>query len=462
MLPDPPPPADPTKQYSPEYYFVEQPGEPAKGDYLMIDGKYYSILPDPTTIYYLFNSIKWFYENGGGDAYIISVGGYGAVGKKPMPEEGHIINPNVALNDLLNGLALLKNEEEPTMYICPEATLLATENNGTLMRSMLLQAEEMQTALCILDIIGGRNPDPTTYTDDIQTFRDSTGSQGLSYGTCYYPFVGTTIMQNSDIDFTNLFGGDIKKLAALINPTDRPNPSVAEILAMIENPPANPLTISQYQSALENASPSYLQMIKHVLSDANLLPPSGAMAGVYTFNDNGAGVWNSPANVSLVGAASLPIEIDSSQQSDLNIDTVSGKSVNALRYFNGQGVLVWGARTLDGNSLDWRYLSVRRTIIYFEQSIKLAIKAYELAPNDANTWNAVKSMISNFLNSVWKQGGLLGATVAHAYQVDVGLGITMTAEDIHQGFMIVAVKVAVVHPAEFIVLTFQQEMAKSG
>ena len=462
LLGNPPPPADPVKQYSPEYYLVPQKVKPEEGDYVSIEGLYYSILPDPNTIYYLYNSVRMFFENGGGDAYIVSVGEYGEASKKPMDVKSRqIVNANVKLADLTRGLELLKFEEEPTMYYCPEATLLSVANNGTLMQEMLLQAEQMQTTICLFDIIGGRNPDPIMYPNDIEAFRDNTGSQGLKYGTSYYPFVGTTMMQSGDIDFTSLFGGDIASLEPLLNPPHHPNPVAAKLMDMVTNPPEKPLTNSQIHSALLNASKSYGLIIKHVLKDANVLPPCGGMAGIYTVNDNQLGVWHAPANVSMVGVSELPIRLSDSQQENLNVDAISGKSINAIRFFNGQGILVWGARTLDGNSEDWRYVPVRRTMTYLEQSIKLAARAYVFEPNDANTWTGVKSMISSFLSGVWKEGGLQGAQPADAFQVLIGLGTTMTPEDLLNGYMNITVKVAVVRPAEFIEITFQQEMAKS-
>jgi phage tail sheath protein FI len=460
-LPDPPPPASPVKQYNPEYYLVKQKAFPTKGDYMLIDGTYYSLMPDPNTVYYLYNSVRLFYENGGGDAYIVSVGAYGPPSKNPATPGDQLINPNVQLNDLMNGLALLKNEEEPTMYICPEATLLSVENNGTLMQEMLLQCTEMQTAVCIFDVIGVKDPDPILFTNDITEFRNRTGSVGLNYGTAYYPFIGTTIMQNEDIDYTNLFGGDIKQLAPLLSIGGSTDAAVQAILANISNP-SSTLTVTQNNNALVNASKTYSTIIKHVLKDANMLPPSGAMAGVITTIDNEQGVWEAPANTSIVGASYLPIRLSASQQGGLNVDAVSGKSINAIRFFNGLGILVWGARTLDGNSLDWKYLPVRRTMTFLEQSCKLAAHAYVFQPNDKNTWEAVKSMISSFLTTIWKEGGLQGASPADAFSVECGLGVTMTSEDLLLGFMKVMVKVAVVHPAEFIVITFQQQMATSG
>lgn len=461
--PNPALPANAVKQYNPEYYLVQQKSKPADDYYLVINNACYSILPDPNTIYYLYNSIQLFYQNGGGDAYIVSVGTYGAPSKKPMSAGQQIINPNVLLNDLMDGLALLKNEQEPTMYICPEATLLSVADNGTLMQEMLLQCTEMQTAISVFDIIGARNPDPITYySQDIETFRNHTGMEGLSYGTAYYPFIGTTIMQNADIDYTNLFGGDIQQLSALINPPSHPDQNVATILSDIAAPSGNSLSVSAYNEALTNASKVYSSIINHVLSEANVLPPSGAMAGVMTTIDNQQGVWQAPANTSIVAVVSLPINLSESQQANLNVDAVSGKSVNAIRSFNGIGILVWGARTLDGNSLDWKYLAVRRTLIMLAQSCKLAAHSYVFEPNVKNTWEGVKAMISSFLTTIWKEGGLMGATAGDAFSVGCGLGTTMTAEDILNGFMNVSVKVAVTHPAEFIVLTFQQQMAVSS
>lgn len=460
-IPSQPAPADPAKQYSPQYYLIEQKSLPEKGDYIMVGNSYYSIVPDPNTIYYLYNSIKLFYENGGGDAYIVSVGSYGEASGKPMTPGDQIVNPNVQLNDLAAGLGLLKNEEDPTMYICPEATLLSVANNATLMQEMLLQCTEMQTAVSIFDIIGGRNPDPIMYTADIELFRNNTGAQGLDYGTAYYPFVGTSIMQSNDIDYTNFFGGDIKQLDALLNPPSTPNTTAETIITNIENDPTA-LTVSQYNNSLITASKTYGTIVKHVLADANILPPSSGMAGVITTIDNQVGVWQSPANTSMVGAVSLPIKLSESQQGDLNVDAISGKSINAIRFFKGLGILIWGARTLDGNSQDWRYLSVRRTMIFLEQSCKLAAQAYVFEPNAKNTWEGVKAMISSFLTGIWKQGGLQGASAADAFSVECGLGSTMTSEDILNGFMNVTIKVAVVRPAEFIVLTFQQEMATSS
>ena len=152
--------------------------------------------------------------------------------------------------------------------------------------------------------------------------------------------------------------------------------------------------------------------------------------------------------------------IDDKEQEDLNAP-MNGKAINVIRAFQGEGIKVWGARTLDGNSLDWRYINVRRTLLFLEESVKNAARAYVFELNDAGTWINMKSMIENFLRGIWKRGGLAGATPEDAYEVHVGLGDTMTAEDILEGIMRITVLVAVTHPAEFIEITFQQQAQKS-
>ena len=192
----------------------------------------------------------------------------------------------------------------------------------------------------------------------------------------------------------------------------------------------------------------------------NLLPPSAAMAGIFTMVDNTRGVWKAPVNVSLNGVINACVPISHAQQGDLNV-TPQGKSINAIRDFVGEGVLVWGARTLDGNSLDYRYINVRRTLTMLEQSIRLAAKALVFEPNTADTWVTIKSMIVNFLTSIWKRGGLAGATPEDAFSVSVGLGETMTQQDILDGILRVTALVTISRPAEFIEITFEQKMQTS-
>ncbi len=463
LLPEVPGTVDPVRQYRPQYYLVPQAAVPKVGASLAIGGTQYAVLPDPATIHYLYNSVRLFYENGGGDAWIVSVGGYGAPSGKPLAApDAPLINPNVVLADLLRGLESLKPVQEPTLYLCPEATLLPAQDNATLMQAMLAQAQAMRTAVCLFDVINGDRPTPDGYLQDIAAFRNATGDAGLDFGVCYYPFIGTDLMRD-ELDFADLFGGDLDTLTAVVDPSPVSESSFAHRLDQIRE------AIRSGQSAgaspdkqLRIASRTYADIMRRVESTAGLLPASGAMAGVYAANDAGFGVWHAPANVGIVNLSSLPIQLNDRQQAPLNVDAVTGKSINVIRFFNGNGFLVWGARTLDGNSQDWRYVPVRRTAIYIEQSIRQALKAHALLPNDALTWRRVQIMIDGFLTDFWRAGGLQGASPAEAFQVMVGLGSTLSADDLLNGILRVNVQLAVTHPTEFILLTIEQRMGAPG
>jgi hypothetical protein len=111
---------------------------------------------------------------------------------------------------------------------------------------------------------------------------------------------------------------------------------------------------------------------------------------------------------------------------------------------------------------DWRYIQVRRALIYIEQSIKSALDRFVAAPNDADTWAAAVGVVSSFLDGVWSQGGLIGAAASESYTVQCGLGSTMTAQDILEGYMIVQVTLQMIRPGEFIELTVKQKLASRG
>ena len=151
------------------------------------------------------------------------------------------------------------------------------------------------------------------------------------------------------------------------------------------------------------------------------------------------------------------VDIDDDFHADLNVDANSGKSVNAIRAYEGRGILVFGARTLAGNDLEWRYISVRRTFCFIEDAIGRAMQSFVFAPNTRDTWIKVKAMISNFLIEIWKAGGLFGNTFNEAFQVNVGLPETMTDVDILEGRMIVEIKLRVSRPAEFIILRYEHK-----
>lgn len=216
-----------------------------------------------------------------------------------------------------------------------------------------------------------------------------------------------------------------------------------------------------FNDALLESFGSYKELVNKAGDTLNLLPPSGAIAGVYAATDRDRGVWKAPANVSLNAVTAPAVTISHDQQAEFNVDVNAGKSINIIRSFTGKGTLVWGARTLAGNDNEWRYVNVRRFFNFVEESVKKATEQFVFEPNDANTWVRIQAMIENFLTTLWRQGALQGIKPEHAFYVAVGLGKTMTALDILEGRLIVEIGMAAVRPAEFIVLKFSHKMAES-
>ncbi|BAY09878.1 phage tail sheath family protein [Calothrix sp. NIES-2098] len=219
--------------------------------------------------------------------------------------------------------------------------------------------------------------------------------------------------------------------------------------------------VSTYDKNLYDTYPIYQNIIKGINDTATVIPPSGAIAGIYALVDNQRGVWKAPANVSLASVIEPNYNFDEKETDDLNVDVNAGKSINAIRAFAGKGTLVWGARTLAGNDNEWRYISVRRFFNMVEESVKKSTSWAVFEPNDANTWVKVRGMIENYLTQKWREGALAGATPKDAFFVKCGLGITMTAQDILEGRMNVEIGMAVVRPAEFIILKFSHKLQTS-
>lgn len=226
-------------------------------------------------------------------------------------------------------------------------------------------------------------------------------------------------------------------------------------LAALPQPAASMASIAGTMTALYN-------QIKSVLGQQRVtLPPSPAIAGIYASVDRERGVWKAPANVAVNAVIAPTMKISSADQEDLNIDPVSGKSINAIRSFAGKGTLVWGARTLAGNDNEWRYISVRRLFNLIEESTRKATAFAVFEPNDASTWLKVKAMIDSYLYGLWERGALVGGAPDKAFFVNIGLGKTMTAQDILNGYMNVEIGIAAVRPAEFIVLKFSHKLQEA-
>jgi uncharacterized protein len=438
--------------------------------------------PESLARFNLYHSMRLFYANGGGNCYVVSVGSY-ATGANGIDAE------------LLNkGLDVIRDQSGPTMLLIPDAVLLkpasaqepwkAPTAFWDLMNRMIDQAGERQDRIAILDVYGSNQViDQTTLDEVVQQFHEGINSPFLSYGMAYFPFLETSVVEGTEVNYQNISSTSFPTLTQILDWENErlygggspPSARFTTVQGYIQD--MEPLPADGYPSPavaaaaaatatilnqnLVAALPLLGDIERVILAKNQTLPPSGAMAGVYTLTDTTRGVWNAPANISLRSVVKPTYKLTGDQQGDLNVP-VDGKAIDAIREFTGRGTVVWGARTLDGNSGDYRYIQVRRTLIYIEQSIKAALDQFVFAPNDGNTWSTVVAMSSSFLQGVWSQNGLMGATASEAFSVQCGLGSTMTAQDILDGYMRVQVLLQMIRPAEFIELTFKQKMEGAG
>jgi len=278
----------------------------------------------------------------------------------------------------------------------------------------------------------------------------------LKYGAAYGPWLVASLARTTDFNqlvFKRKSDGSVVSAEQLTQDQ--------QLLALLAEIRAAGLAEvrpeSQAQLALLNQK-LYAQYVlaKQWIDAANIalntLPASGAVAGVYAAVDRDRGVWKAPANTSLNQVMWPLFNLTSAQPQTYNVDVDAGKSINIIRKFTGKGTQIWGARTLAGNDNEWRYIPVRRLFSWVEASVNQALQQMVFEPNDANTWVRVQAMIENFLIQLWRQGGLQGSKPEQAFFVNIGLGKTMTANDIAQGLMQIELGMAALRPAEFLIL----------
>jgi hypothetical protein len=465
-------------------------------------------LPNEPNQFNLYWQMRLFFANGGGNCYVVSVGSYW-VGElptsAPTPDGwtvGSIAAGSTATAGdpgLLVGLQAAGFAVGPTMTVIPEACQLpqnATRTDyGDVVTAMLEQASLLQDRVAILDLPGCMAAD--TF-DEIQAsqsaFSDAIApaAANVSYGVAYAPAVISSVVTPNDILYTNLIAeddagnevvnnilttqanelysgtqlGQIQAAIAAAFPlgtgitkanTQQYSNDATAYTAFTDPATATLSQRTALDNLLLNALPVFAKIEQQIANSMNVAPPSGLIAGIWTKSDAQSGVWNAPANIALASVISPLYNMNDTQQAAFNVPT-NGQAIDILRAQPGRGTVVWGARTLDGNSQDYRYVQVRRTLIYIEQSIKTALQSYVFAPNDATTWSTVTASVSNFLTGLWQQGGLMGTKPSEAFTVSCGLGSTMTSQDILNGYMVVAVTLQMIHPAEFIELTFTQSM----
>ena len=252
-------------------------------------------------------------------------------------------------------------------------------------------------------------------TDTISGFRNGIGNSNLDYGAAYTPYLISTLSYRYN---------------------------ASSVMVTIDSDAAVTLA--------DITEDSHIHHIRALLDKQTVtLPPSSAVAGIYAQVDYQSGVWKSPANIPLKAVARPKIKYSGEDQESLNVDAATGKSINVIRTFRNTGTLLWGARTLDGNNDEWRYITARRLFIKIERDLKQITSAAITQANISRTWAKVNTAIESYLDQLWRDGALSGTKATDAYFAEVGKDETMMEQDLS-----IKVGVAVFRPAEFITVTF--------
>ena len=381
-----------------------------------------------TSKHIFYYAIQHFFANGGGTCYIVSAGKYtdGAVTKAKLEA----------------GLDMVALEDAPTMLVVPEAIFLGQGDFDELNQKSLTQASAMKDRFSILDTRITTSPKaPSSITNDVATAIGNIPADEVirQYGAVYYPFLESTYAYNFDFDNVKLTGHTINGGA----------------------PGADDKTGKKMSELKATANVLYAVIVAEYSKYHIILPPSAAVAGIYARVDRERGYWKAPANVGVLNVVKPVVSIARADQDLLNINTDTGKSVNAILAKPGYGTVVMGARTLDGNNNEWKYINVRRFFMVVEESIQKSTGWVVFEPNTSSTWVKVQAMIENYLFQKWRDGALAGAKPEQAFFVNVGLGKTMNSTDILEGRLIVEIGMAVARPAEFIILKFEQMLQTS-
>lgn len=362
------------------------------------------------SLHNLYYSLQAFFSQGASSCTIVSVGKYKRLGEPLMAE------------DFEKGLAFLQKTNNNFLIAVPESQNLA-ESDFYAVQQSILEYCARNKCFAILDLPPASKDN---YREMVSSYREKLESPHLSYGSAFFPNLITLFPYACDKSVLK-----IKKLG--------------EEFSLASFKTNNPLRYKKYAEVLT-------QFFAEV-------PPSAAVAAAFLKNDNDKGISKAPANIALQNVRQLAVPLSNSEQDFLTIDADSGKSINAIRNFTGRGNLIWGSRTLDGNSNEWRYIPTRRFANLLENDLINALKPFGLEENSQTIWTEIKNKTQNYLLNFWQYGALQGMKPAQGFFVRCGLGETMTAQDILEGNLLLEVGFAPARPAEFIVLHIQQKMA---
>ncbi|WP_054049633.1 phage tail sheath subtilisin-like domain-containing protein [Alloactinosynnema sp. L-07] len=445
--------------------------------------------------YYLAHAVYGYFQNGGGVAYVVRVGGAGAEGNGhtdgqivsvPMAElpgaagGGLTITARAAeAADLAVEVApaseegedvfklVVKKAGQPVETFDNVSTRRGPNNVATVVRqqSKLISVEETKgKALSVPktgEIALAAPPSVPAKVDAkeyVGNSADRTGFGGLEALDEVTMLCVPDLM--AALERGALTMEDVKAVQlAMIAHCEL----MADRVAILDTPPGLKaqevkdwrMDFAGYDSKYAALYWPWIKVADPVAGKQVFVPPSGHMAGIWARNDSSRGVHKAPANEVIRGAVTLELNITKGEH-----DLLNPIAVNCIRSFRGQGIRVWGARTLSSDP-EWRYLNVRRLFNYVEKSILQGTNWVVFEPNDPKLWDSVKRTVTMFLRRVWRDGALFGRTPAEAFFVKCDEE-NNPPENRDVGILTVEIGIAPVKPAEFVVFRISQFAEGAG
>ncbi len=369
--------------------------------------------------YLLYPSLKLYFENGGSECWIVSIGDFGPAGALNIPQATDFEAGLKALEEFL--------DPHPTLILAPDLINLSPEDSFQVNQQMLAQAGNLHDRFVLLDLPLDAGSD---HKSNIHSFYTGIGNQFLSHGAAWYPGLEATVVSAGDCSLENI---DDLSVGAVM--ADALLPSGAD-------------NREEYQAVL-NA----------LAEQANRLPSSPALAAVISRLDRTEGLKAVTGSFPLSGVRGPLTDIDLEANASLFLDTTSWKSLNAIKTDTGSAVVnAVGARSLAARDEVFGFISSRLIITYVEKAIRDFLENYIFEPNNQQTWKNVETKVDAFLRRLWEQGLLYGDHKTKAWFVAIGLGRSMTDQDINRGLMRLQVGLAVNQPAEYVTAEFIQNM----
>jgi phage tail sheath protein FI len=443
--------------------------------------------------YYLAHAVYGYFQNGGGTAYVVRVGGesanssgngHVALPVAELPAAGAESRPGLTISarfaeagDLAVEVApaseptddnfklVVKQGGQPVETFDNVTTKRGPTNVATVVRqqSKLITVEETKGKSLAIPRAGevalGAGPAPAPVKVEANAYvgnsADRTGFGGLEAidevtMLCVPDLMAA--LQRGALSIEDVKAVQLAMIAHCELMADR--------VAILDTPPGlNAQEVKDWRQDVTGYDSKYAAMYWPWIKVADpvagkqvFVPPSGHMAGIWARNDSTRGVHKAPANEVVRGAVTLELNITKGEH-----DVLNPVAVNVIRSFRGQGIRVWGARTLSSDP-EWRYLNVRRLFNYISESIVEGTQWAVFEPNDERLWTRLRMSSTNFLTRTWREGALFGASPEQAFFVKCDAE-TNPPDVVEAGQVVVEIGIAPVKPAEFVVFRISQYTA---